>query len=378
MLFRETGLGYPNFDWNAHKDNNIKSLWINWQLKHTSHWPVLIPRYRASTLLSIAKREVLGGLVGQQVWHLITGYHLCVWVPVPQVTNAEDLSQYDPGVKPQLWLCLLLVNIAKACWGSQIRSVFIDSTTVLKPAHLSGCLFVNIFFSLGRKKWIHFKGCPGPSGLAGHLITGCLFRLWVWTPPPPPPPNKGQCWGPVPIWPWLLNGMWNLNSDFVNKFWKSSRSYKKPLNSHYKDRKCATNTNASVCIQSAGLNRITNASWKPEVLFQILYKGSKVIQSYDHAFKTVIRSHGGRVVILSLPTSEAEVCFPARPQVGKLVVAYRWSAVYSTEPWPTVCTWFPLPFQLPVVIWPVWTLSDSLKHVHKGGLNPSPPHVAAE
>ena len=34
---------------------------------------------------------------------------------------------------------------------------------------------------------------------------------------------------------------------------------------------------------------------------------------------------------LSPPTSEGGVRFPARPQVGKLVVAYRWSAVYSTE-----------------------------------------------
>ena len=43
-------------------------------------------------------------------------------------------------------------------------------------------------------------------------------------------------------------------------------------------------------------------------------------------------SHGGRVVTLSPPTSEAGVRFPARPQVGKLVVACRWSAVYSTAP----------------------------------------------
>ena len=42
--------------------------------------------------------------------------------------------------------------------------------------------------------------------------------------------------------------------------------------------------------------------------------------------------HGGRVVTLSPPTSEARVQFPARPQVGKLVVACRWSEVYSTEP----------------------------------------------
>ena len=33
-----------------------------------------------------------------------------------------------------------------------------------------------------------------------------------------------------------------------------------------------------------------------------------------------------------MPTSEAGVLFPAWPQVGKLVVACRWSAVYSTEP----------------------------------------------
>ena len=46
----------------------------------------------------------------------------------------------------------------------------------------------------------------------------------------------------------------------------------------------------------------------------------------------LLRGHGGRVVTLSPPTSEAGVRFPARPQVGKLVVACRWSAVYSTEP----------------------------------------------
>ena len=44
------------------------------------------------------------------------------------------------------------------------------------------------------------------------------------------------------------------------------------------------------------------------------------------------RGHGGRAVTLSPPTSEAGVRFPAEPQVGKLVVACRWSAVYSTEP----------------------------------------------
>ena len=48
--------------------------------------------------------------------------------------------------------------------------------------------------------------------------------------------------------------------------------------------------------------------------------------------KPSARGHGGRVVTLSPPTSEAGVRFPARPQVGKLVVACCWSAVYSTEP----------------------------------------------
>ena len=44
------------------------------------------------------------------------------------------------------------------------------------------------------------------------------------------------------------------------------------------------------------------------------------------------RGRGGRVVALLPPTSEAGVRSPSRPYVGKLVVACRWSAVYSTEP----------------------------------------------
>ena len=44
------------------------------------------------------------------------------------------------------------------------------------------------------------------------------------------------------------------------------------------------------------------------------------------------RGHGGRVVTLSAPTSEAGVRFRARPQVGKLVVVGRWSAVYGIVP----------------------------------------------
>ena len=42
--------------------------------------------------------------------------------------------------------------------------------------------------------------------------------------------------------------------------------------------------------------------------------------------------HGGRVVTLLPPTSEAGVRSPSRPYVEKLVVACHWSAVYSTEP----------------------------------------------
>ena len=48
-------------------------------------------------------------------------------------------------------------------------------------------------------------------------------------------------------------------------------------------------------------------------------------------FTLLFGGHGGRVVTLSPPTSEAGVRFLAQPQVGKLVVACRWLAVYSTE-----------------------------------------------
>ena len=46
----------------------------------------------------------------------------------------------------------------------------------------------------------------------------------------------------------------------------------------------------------------------------------------------LITTQGATGVTLLPPTSEAGVRFPARPQVGKLVVACRWSAVYVTEP----------------------------------------------
>ena len=47
-------------------------------------------------------------------------------------------------------------------------------------------------------------------------------------------------------------------------------------------------------------------------------------------FNQISGGHGDRVITLSPPTSEIGVRFPARPQVGKLLVACRWSAVYST------------------------------------------------
>ena len=61
------------------------------------------------------------------------------------------------------------------------------------------------------------------------------------------------------------------------------------------------------------------------------------------------KGHDGRVVTLLPPTSEAGVRSPSQPQVGKLVVA---SLVGSLQ-YRTLMNsmyWFPLPFQLPVVI----------------------------
>ena len=44
-----------------------------------------------------------------------------------------------------------------------------------------------------------------------------------------------------------------------------------------------------------------------------------------------VPDHEGAVVTHLPPTSEVGGSNP-RPYVGKLVVAYRWSVVYSTEP----------------------------------------------
>ena len=73
--------------------------------------------------------------------------------------------------------------------------------------------------------------------------------------------------------------------------------------------------------------------WNKSVVSHNLYKivgPFRVFHSYT--LKAIMRGQGGRVVTLSPPTSEAGVRSLARPQVGKLVVASRWSAVYSTEP----------------------------------------------
>ena len=47
--------------------------------------------------------------------------------------------------------------------------------------------------------------------------------------------------------------------------------------------------------------------------------------------ETTYRGQGGTLVTHSPPTSEVGGSNPG-PYVGKLVVAYRWLAVYSTEP----------------------------------------------
>ena len=53
---------------------------------------------------------------------------------------------------------------------------------------------------------------------------------------------------------------------------------------------------------------------------------------YNRDSNTIKTGRGGRVVTPLPPTSVMIVRFLARPQVGKLVVACCWSAVYSSEP----------------------------------------------
>ena len=69
------------------------------------------------------------------------------------------------------------------------------------------------------------------------------------------------------------------------------------------------------------------------VYFYVTFKVvRKTLTTIDLCYQICTGGHSGRVVKLLPPTSEAGVRFPARPQVGKLVIACRWSAVYSTEP----------------------------------------------
>ena len=63
--------------------------------------------------------------------------------------------------------------------------------------------------------------------------------------------------------------------------------------------------------------------------------GNYLVDGFCPKTKTVYEyngGHSGRVVTLSPLTSVAGVGSPSWTQVGKLVVACRWSAVYSTRP----------------------------------------------
>ena len=75
------------------------------------------------------------------------------------------------------------------------------------------------------------------------------------------------------------------------------------------------------------------------ILYNFNVTNKEGISSVSNSFNVLLvcacnlcRGHGGRVVTVSPPTSEAGIRFLAWPQVGKLVVACCWSAVYSTEP----------------------------------------------
>ena len=77
---------------------------------------------------------------------------------------------------------------------------------------------------------------------------------------------------------------------------------------------------------------IKNTTYGSKIIKKILPLQFQQINTSESLFYICVeRGHGGRVVTLSPPTSEAGVRFPARPEVGKLVVACRWSVVYSTE-----------------------------------------------
>ena len=96
---------------------------------------------------------------------------------------------------------------------------------------------------------------------------------------------------------------------------------------------------ASVSLQQVLIGEEVSCRMKYKVMLGFYTRNrAKGNQWIKHVRSSVIsadkatRGHGDRVVTLSPPTSEAGVRFPAQPQVGKLVVACRWLAVYSTEP----------------------------------------------
>ena len=103
----------------------------------------------------------------------------------------------------------------------------------------------------------------------------------------------------------------------------------KPQTSPKSRPRVSKSINDNYCVLNvAGVKNYVHVSGKKQDL-----NPSTVANKSETVFLHVNSwGHGGRVVTLSPPTSEAGVRSPSRPYVGKLVVACRWSAVYSTEP----------------------------------------------
>ena len=123
-------------------------------------------------------------------------------------------------------------------------------------------------------------------------------------------------WGGTDLSYHLNENKLNLSSSFMNR---DNNNVKKIASSGVRDisELCVNNLQCSVFNNPSAGARFTVP----------LSEGFA-----DDSLQGFSRGHSGRVVTLSPPTSEAGVRFPAWPQVGKLVVACRWSAVYSTEP----------------------------------------------
>ena len=94
------------------------------------------------------------------------------------------------------------------------------------------------------------------------------------------------------------------------------------------------------CIQFAYtciLVTFLNSDFSPFTLARKLCFGCVFV--WLSVFKIMLGGHDSAAVTHSPPTSE--VCSSnLTPYVGKFVVAYRWPAVNSTIPWPTVCAGF--------------------------------------